>query len=97
MRFHEYRTMWSEMQGQLPRHVTEEMFYANSATSGMPAEVGRGPLVQRRTGGLQPTHRSNVTFWPSSRMASRNSTAKSVVSEMKRTEASTKPTRMPPR
>jgi hypothetical protein len=37
MRFHEYRTLWSEMQGQLPRQVTEERFYATAmaTSSGM--------------------------------------------------------------
>ena len=34
MRFHEYRTLWSEMQGRLSSQVTEEMFYATAMAGG---------------------------------------------------------------
>ncbi len=30
MKFHEYKTLWEEVRGKLPRHVSEEAFYAKA-------------------------------------------------------------------
>jgi hypothetical protein len=40
MKFHEYRTLWGEMRGQLPRQATEEQFYAVAAAGGLRAGNG---------------------------------------------------------
>jgi hypothetical protein len=40
MKFYEYRTLWGEMRGQLPRQATEEQFYAVAAAGGLRAGNG---------------------------------------------------------
>ena len=34
MKFHEYKTLWEEVRGTLPRQVTEEKFYAVAMAGG---------------------------------------------------------------
>jgi hypothetical protein len=43
MRFHEYKTLWEEMRGKLPREVTVETFCAASAAGG--ARTGNGLVL----------------------------------------------------
>ncbi len=43
MRFHEHRTLWSEMQGQHPPQVTEEVFYATAMAGGV--RTGNGLVL----------------------------------------------------
>ncbi len=52
MRFHEYRTLWSEMQGRLPPHVTEEMFYATAMAGG--DRTGNGLVLADLPLGCEP-------------------------------------------
>jgi hypothetical protein len=43
MKYHEYKTLWDEMRGRLPRHVTEERFYAVAMAGG--ARAGNGLVL----------------------------------------------------
>ena len=43
MKFHEYKTLWEETRLRLPRHVTEELFYATAMAGG--ARTGNGLIV----------------------------------------------------
>ena len=40
MKFHEYKTLWKEIKNTLPRHVTEEQFYAVAMAGGVRAGNG---------------------------------------------------------
>ena len=40
MKFHEYKTLWEEVRGRLPRGVSEEMFYAKATAGGVRAGNG---------------------------------------------------------
>ncbi len=40
MKFHEYKTLWEEVWGRLPRHVTEEKFYSVAMAGGVWAGNG---------------------------------------------------------
>jgi hypothetical protein len=43
VKFHEHKTLGEEMKGQLPRHVTEEVFYATAMTGG--GRTGNGLIL----------------------------------------------------
>jgi hypothetical protein len=43
MKFHEYKTLWEEVRDRLPRHASEEAFYATAMAGG--ARVGNGLVL----------------------------------------------------
>ena len=60
MKFHEYRTLWQEMRGKLPGHVTEQTFYAVSMASG--ARAGNGLVLAE--GAWKQLRRPYYQVWP---------------------------------
>ena len=60
MKFHEYRTLWEEVRGTLPRQVTEETFYAVSLAGG--ARTGNGLIVAE--GVWKKCRRPYYQVWP---------------------------------
>jgi hypothetical protein len=43
MKFHDYRTLWEEVRPRLPRHATEERFYAAAIAGG--CRTGNGLVL----------------------------------------------------
>lgn len=60
MKFHDYKTLWSEMQGKIPPQVTEEMFYATAMAGG--ARTGNGLIVAE--GIWKQLRRPYYQVWP---------------------------------
>jgi hypothetical protein len=48
MTFHEYRTLWEEMRGRLPRQATEEQLYAAAMAGGI--RTGNGLILAEGSG-----------------------------------------------
>ena len=60
MKFHDYKTLWSEMQGKIPPQVTEEVFYATAMAGG--ARTGNGLIVAE--GIWKQLRRPYYQVWP---------------------------------
>ena len=60
MKFHEYRTLWQEMRGQLPQQATEEHFYAVATAGGL--RTGNGLVLAE--GAWKQQRRPYYNVWP---------------------------------
>lgn len=60
MKFHEYKTLWEEVRGKLPRHATEEKFYAAAMAGG--TRTGNGLILAE--GVWKKCRRPYYQVWP---------------------------------